>query len=174
MKVLCGGPIALAVLAVLTALAVLAAACGPSAADRAPYNAVDLRSGEPVSVDDHAGGPLLLVSWTTWCTECDELLSGLADFAASPAAEGVTIVAVNLDAADVEDRIEAKIAEHGLTTALWRDRRNDFKRAFAALGVPTSVLLDAGGSVVASFPGAADFEGEVARAIAQLLAAPGT
>lgn len=146
-------------------------ACGP-AEERAPYEAVELRSGERVSVADLAGQPVLLVSWTTWCTECDELLSGLASFASSPAADGVAIVAVNLDAADVSEQIDAKLAEHTVTTALWRDRRNDFKRAFAAIGVPTSVLLDSDGSVVATFPGAADFGGEVADAIAGLRAAP--
>lgn len=146
-------------------------ACGP-AQERAPYEAVELRSGDQVSVADLAGQPALLVSWTTWCTECDELLSGLAAFASSPAAEGVAIVAVNLDAADVSTQIDAKLAEHGVTTALWRDRRNDFKRAFAAIGVPTSVLLDAEGTLMATFPGAADFDGEVAGAIADLRATP--
>lgn len=155
----------------LTLLVMLLAACGP-AEERPPYTAVELRSGDQVSVADLAGQPALLVSWTTWCTECDELLSGLARFASSPAADGVTIVAVNLDAADVSAQIDAKLVEHEVTTALWRDRRNDFKRAFAAIGVPTSVLLDAEGTVVATFPGAADFGGEVADAIAGLRAGP--
>lgn len=152
----------------LALVTLLASACGP-AAQPEPYTATDLRSGEAVSVADFAGEPVLLVSWTTWCTECDELLSGLASFASSPAAEGVTIVAVNLDAADVDDLIAAKIAEHEVTAVLWRDRRNDFKRAFSALGVPTSVLLDADGSTVGTFPGAAAFDGDVAAAITDLL-----
>ena len=58
------------------------------------------------------------------------------------------------------------IDDHGLTTGLWRDRRNEFKREFGALGVPTSVVIDADGAVVASFPGAVDFAGEdVSRAL---------
>lgn len=159
---------------VVLGLAVLLAGCGAEGAEREPYAAADLRSGDAVSVTDLAGRPALLVSWTTWCTECDELLSGLAEFAASPAAEDVEIVAVNLDAADVSPEIDAKIAEHELTTGLWRDRRNDFKRAFGAMGVPTTILLDAEGTVVGTFPGAADFDGEVAEAIASVLAAPGS
>lgn len=159
---------------VLLGLAVLLAGCGGESAEREPYAATDLRSGEAVSVADLAGRPALLVSWTTWCTECDELLSGLAEFAASPAAEGVEIVAVNLDAADVPAEIDAKIAEHELTTDLWRDRRNDFKRAFGAMGVPTTILLDGEGTVVGTFPGAADFDGEVAEAIASVMAGAGS
>jgi peroxiredoxin len=155
----------------LLVLLSLAAACAASR-EREPYGAIDLRSGEAVSVADLAGSPALLVGWTTWCAECDELLGGLSAFARSPAATGVEIVAVNLDATDVPAEIDAKIEKHNLHVALWRDRRNDFKRAFSALGVPTTVLLDADGTIVATFPGAADFDGEVADAIALLLGGP--
>jgi len=137
--------------------AVVLAACG-SEGDGSSYTATDMVSGEEVSVDSLEGRPALLVSWTTWCTECDEELAGLAAFADSPEAEGIEIVAVNLDAAHVEDEIDAKVSQHGLTTMLWRDRRNEFRSAFGAIGVPTTVLLDAEGEVAGTFPGAVDFE----------------
>ncbi len=153
--------------AVLLAAATLAVAagCGGSSGDAASYRATDMETGEDVSVDDLQGRPILLVSWATWCAECDELLGGLQAFADSSAAEGVEVIAVNLDASDT-DEIDAKIDEHGLTTGLWRDRRNEFKSEFGALGVPTSVVIDVDGAVVASFPGAVDFAGEdVTRAL---------
>ena len=156
-------------LAMVLAAAVLAlaAGCGGDGGgdDAGSYRATDMDTGEDASVGDLHGRPVLLVSWATWCAECDELLGGLQAFADSPAAEGVEIVAVNLDASDTAE-IDAKIDGHGLTTGLWRDRRNEFKREFGALGVPTSVVIDLDGSVVASFPGAVDFAGEdVARAL---------
>ena len=122
------------------------------------YAVEDLATGDPVSVSSMRGEPVLLVSWATWCRECDEELAGLQEFAESPEADGLRIVAVNLDAADVDEDIDAKIAKHGLTVELWRDRRNQFKRTFGALGVPTTVLLDAQGEVVGTFPGAIDFD----------------
>lgn len=121
------------------------------------YEATDMATGETVSVASLRGRPALLVSWATWCRECDEELAGLQEFASSDAAEGIEVVAVNLDAASVEDEIDAKIERHGLRTALWRDRKNRFKREFGALGVPTTVLLDAEGRVAGTFPGAIDF-----------------
>lgn len=144
-------------LAVLALAAVLVSACGSS--DGAGYAAAELRTGAPVSVADLRGGPAVLTSWATWCAECDELLSALQEFAASPAAADVSVVAVNLDAADNTAEIDAKISGHHLTTDLWRDRRNEFRSAYGALGVPTSVVLDADGSVVATFPGVVDFDG---------------
>lgn len=154
------------VVSFLVAVVVLsAAACGTSSTR---YEAVDLVTGEEVSLEQLKGSPAILVSWATWCRECDEELAGLHAFASSPEADGVTIVAVNLDAADVDDEIDAKIARHGLTVELWRDRRNEFRQAFGALGVPTTVVLDAHGEAVGTFPGAVDLgQAEVVRALDQ-------
>jgi peroxiredoxin len=138
---------------------VLVVGCGGSGTSRAAsYTAKDLATGADVSVAALRGSPALLVSWATWCRECDAELSGLQDFAESPAS-------------DVIDEIKAKIDRHALTTTLWRDKRNEFKRAFGALGVPTTVLLDANGVVVGTFPGAVDFhEQRILDALARVRA----
>ncbi len=146
---------------VATALA-LSAGCGGSGS--AGYAVEDLMTGEAVSVEELAGSPALLVSWATWCRECDEELAGLQAFASSEISDGVQIVAVNLDAADVDDEIQAKIDRHQLSVDVWRDRRNEFRGAFGALGVPTTVVLDADGEVVGTFPGAVDFDDEAVLA----------
>ena len=146
------------VVVVFVGTAALSACAGDEAGSS--YEASELRSGEPVSVESLRGSPVLLVSWATWCRECDEELAGLEEFAQSDSAEGVQIVAVNLDAADVDAEIDAKIQKHGLTVDLWRDRRNNFKRTFSALGVPTTVMLDAQGAVVGTYPGAVDFDND--------------
>ncbi len=156
-------------LRVLAALVLVLTGCADEEPERVSYAATDLRTGAAVSVDMLRGGPALLVSWTTWCTECDEVLFGLRTFSESPAAAGLAIVAVNLDAGDVDAEIDAKLADHGLVTTLWRDRRNEFKRAFGALGVPTAILLDAEGRVAGTFPGAVDFEaGSISEALADI------
>ena len=142
---------------VAAALTLLLVSCGGGEGGTG-YEVADLATGEPVSVSSLRGEPVLLVSWATWCRECDEELAGLQEFADSDAAQGIHIVAVNLDAADVDDEIDAKVAKHGLSVDLWRDRRNEFKRTFGALGVPTTVLRNADGEVVGTFPGAIDFD----------------
>lgn len=141
----------------------LAVGCG-GGDDVVDYAAADLRTGEEVSVASLRGRPAVLVSWATWCRECDEELTALQEFAGSAEAAGMEVVAVNLDAADVEDEIDAKIERTGLSVTLWRDRRNEFKRSFGALGVPTTVLVDRAGRVAATFPGGVDFDDEEMRA----------
>jgi peroxiredoxin len=145
-------------LALVTMAAALAACGGGEGSSAVSYTATQLASGEKVSVDSLRGKPALLVSWATWCNECDKELAGLQAFANSPEAEGVHIVAVNLDAANVDEQIQAKIDRHGLSVDLWRDKRNDFKRTFGALGVPTTVLLDRDGKLAGTFPGAVGFD----------------
>ena len=142
---------------VAAALTLLLVSCGGGEGGTG-YEVADLATGEPVSVSSLRGEPVLLMSWATWCRECDDELAGLQEFADSDAAEGIHIVAVNLDAADVDDEIDAKVAKHGLSVDLWRDRRNEFKRTFGALGVPTTVLLNADGEVVGTFHGVIDFD----------------
>lgn len=143
-----------ALVAALVGLASVAACATDGEA--VDYGAVDLTTGEDVSTAALRGQPVLLVSWATWCRECDQELASLQAFASSPAADGIEVVAVNLDAASVEDQIDAKITRAGLDVTLWRDRRNQFRRSFSALGVPTTVLLDADGVVVATYPGGVD------------------
>lgn len=140
--------------------------CDSQAGGATDYGAFDLRTGDEVSVVSLRGQPVMLTSWTTWCAECDEILGGLADFADDPRSAGVILVAVNLDTGNVDDEIAAKITAHALDIALWRDRRNEFRRTFGALGVPTSVLLDADGRVAGMFPGTVDFsEARISQAI---------
>ena len=148
--------------ALVAASVILVVGCGDSD-DAVGYSAADLGSGEEVSVESLRGRPVVLVSWATWCRECDEELTALQAFSRSEEAEGVEVVAVNLDAADVDDDIDAKVEANGLDVTLWRDRRNDFKRSFGALGVPTTVVIDADGRVAGTFPGGVDFEDEEMR-----------
>lgn len=151
------------------AAAVAVAGCGGSGSSGPAYAAVQLFDDDTtVSVADLAGSPALLVSWATWCHACDEELAGLQEFASSDAATDVRIVAVNLDAAAVDAQIREKVERHGLTVELWRDRRNNFRQAFGALGVPTTVLLDRDGTVLGVFPGAVDFDShDVTTALAE-------
>lgn len=135
------------------------AACASATTSKGvSYAADSMATGQKVSVESLRDKPAVLVSWATWCRECDKELTALQDFAGSDESKGLRIVAVNLDAADVQDEIDAKIQRHALSVELWRDRRNEYKRAFRALGVPTTVVLDAEGVVVGTFPGAVDFD----------------
>src|SRR5690606_37573174 len=114
-------------------------------------------TGEKVSLETLAGSPVVLSAWTPWCHNCDEDLAELSEFSRSSRSKGFEVVAVNLDVGDVDDEIDAKIAEHDLTTTLWRDRTNSFRAAFGSVGVPTTVVLDATGRVVRVLPGVVDF-----------------
>lgn len=140
---------------VLVAAGAVAALSGCSSSPRssAPeYSARD-RAGERVALADLAGRPALLTSWATWCKECKTLLPDLERFSEQQGADGVQVVAVNINAPGSEGDVVALEKQYGMTMARWRDVDNDFTQAFRARGVPTSVLVDADGTVVRRWPG---------------------
>lgn len=129
------------------------AACSASPSASAPEYSVRDRAGNRVSMEDLRGRPALLTSWATWCKECKTLLPELERLHEVQGADGVRIVAVNINAPGSEDDVVALEQQYGMAMARWRDTDNDFSQAFRSRGVPTSVLVGADGVVVRRWPG---------------------
>ncbi len=139
-------------------LQLIVSGCG-STTTTTGYEARGLYNKTPVSTAAFIGRPVVLVSWATWCRECEKELKRLGEFSTSKEAEGVVIVAVNLDIDAPRSEIDKKLKGSGLEKAeLWSDPKNGFKRFFGAIGVPTTVVLARDGTAVGSFAGAVDFE----------------
>jgi len=129
------------------------AACSASPTASAPEYSVRDRAGRRVSMEDLRGRPALLTSWATWCKECKTLLPELERLHEEQGADGVRVVAVNINAPGSEGDVVALEQEYGMAMARWRDTDNEFSQAFRTRGVPTSVLVDADGVVVRRWPG---------------------
>lgn len=137
----------------LVAGAVGAGCSSSSGSASAPEYAVRDRAGSAVSLEDLRGSPALLTSWATWCKECKTLLPDLERFHEQQGTDGVQVVAVNVNAPGSEGDVVALEQQYGMTMDRWRDVDNDFTQAFRSRGVPTSVLVDADGTVVRRWPG---------------------
>jgi len=160
---------------VLIVVALLAgpvvAGCSSSSGSAAApeYTARD-RAGDRVSMADLRGAPALLTSWATWCKECKTLLPDLETFHQHQGADGVKVVAVNINAPGSEGDVVALEKQYGMTMDRWRDVDNDFTQAFRARGVPTSVLVDADGTVVRRWPGGVPIDdAETRRLVKQVV-----
>lgn len=129
------------------------AGCSSSGSTAAPDYSVRDRTGGRVALSDLRGAPALLTSWATWCKECKTLLPDLERFHEQQGADGVQVVAVNVNAPGSEGDVVALEHQYGMRMARWRDVDNDFTQAFRSRGVPTSVLIDADGTVVRRWPG---------------------
>jgi thiol-disulfide isomerase/thioredoxin len=122
------------------------AAAGPSVPDLE----VDDFAGEPVSLADHRGSPLVVNFWASWCPPCIAEMPDLE--AVHQLADGrVTFVGINTQ--DTEQRAGELVQRTGVTYDLMRDPAAELFQAFEVFAMPTTFYVDAAGSIVARHSG---------------------
>lgn len=111
------------------------------------YDAVTL-SGDTVRVGGGAGDALVLLNvWATWCASCREEFALMDTLVARYRGDGLRVVAVSVDAGGVAP-VAQLAREFGVTFDVAHDPDGRVERAFPALGVPASYLVDRDGQVV--------------------------
>ena len=99
--------------------------------------------GGPVSTSDYEGQPLVLNFWATWCPPCVEEMPALQEVAES--ADGLGMLGVNIQ--DDLDQARSLVAELGVTYDLAVDADAELFAAVEAFGMPTTLLVDADGTI---------------------------
>jgi cytochrome c biogenesis protein CcmG, thiol:disulfide interchange protein DsbE len=118
--------------------------------DPIPDVLVEDFAGDQVSLADHAGTPLVVNFWASWCPPCVAEMPDLE--AVSQLADGrVTFVGVNTQ--DTEDRAAQLVEETGVTYDLVRDPDAELFQAFGVFAMPTTFYVDATGNIVARHAG---------------------
>jgi cytochrome c biogenesis protein CcmG, thiol:disulfide interchange protein DsbE len=169
-----------AVVAVLATGVTLLAKFGPdiqsvSVGSRAPdFRAVDLATGDSVSLRDHYRGAVTLVNvWATWCEPCRIEMPAMERLHRELAPHGFRIAAVSIDEGPPED-VRAFGRDLGLSFDLLQDRSTRIQQLYQTTGVPESFLLNRAGVIVKRVIGAHDWDSSVNRAlIERLLSEPG-
>ncbi len=107
------------------------------------YEAVDL-DGDPVTLADHAGRPVLFHIWASWCSVCEAEEPSLhalhADYG-----DRVDFVSVSIDGQRYEDAMRREAAE--APGAQWWDPDDAVRPLFQVSYQPITVFLDADGTV---------------------------
>ena len=100
--------------------------------------------GENVALADHAGTPVVLNFWASWCPFC---IAEMPDFedVSNAYADEVTFIGVNLQ--DDAGAADSLAVETGVTYQLARDPQGVVYSAFGGIGMPTTVFIDADGVV---------------------------
>ncbi len=108
--------------------------------------------------------------WASWCGPCKQSFPFMNELQAKYRAEGLEIVAVNVDAKRGDaDRF---LAEVPARFAIAFDAKGESARRFDVKAMPSSVLIDRSGKVVALHKGFRDEDRkELEERIAQALAA---
>jgi cytochrome c biogenesis protein CcmG, thiol:disulfide interchange protein DsbE len=138
------------------------------------FHAVDLATGDSVTLRNHYRGSVTLVNvWATWCEPCRIEMPAMQKLYDSLAPAGFKIAAVSIDEGPPEDVREFG-QELGLTFDLLQDRSTKVQQIYQTTGVPESFLLNRQGVIVKRVIGAHDWNSPVNRAlIERLLQEPG-
>jgi thiol-disulfide isomerase/thioredoxin len=146
---------------------------------KAPRPATEVVFGAPdgkrLSLADFRGRAVLLNLWATWCAPCRAEMPALDRLQAKLGGERFEVVTVNIDTARLERR-EAFWKETEIRhLAFYTDQKADIfqtlKRAGKAVGLPTTILIDANGCELGVMAGPAEWDSEDAvRLIAATLA----
>jgi rhodanese-related sulfurtransferase/thiol-disulfide isomerase/thioredoxin len=150
-----------AAVAVLGVVAVLAftgtgrsgatAAGGPYDAGKESFRLPGLLDDTPVALRDHAGTPVVVNFFASWCVYCNEELPGFVEVARATKGK-VDFIGVDTsdpgDGAAMARRFDLAGAGFGLGRDIGADPASDLWRSFGSQGLPVTAFYDAGGKLV--------------------------
>ena len=142
----------------------VAAVTMASAPLRLPDLAFEDAQGKPKKLSDWRGKTILLNLWATWCVPCRKEMPALDELQAKLGGKDFEVVAVNIDTRDPEKPKtflkEANLTQIGYFTDQKAKVFQDLKSIGRALGMPTSVLVDAQGCEIGTIAGPAEWASE--------------
>jgi thiol-disulfide isomerase/thioredoxin len=117
--------------------------------------------GKPRNLSDWRGKTVLVNLWATWCVPCRKEMPALDSLQAKLGGKDFEVVAINIDTRDPE-KPKIFLKEANLTRlGYFSDHKakvfQDLKNVGKALGMPTSLLVDAQGCEIANLAGPAEW-----------------
>jgi len=106
--------------------------------------------GNPVSLSEWRGRPVLINFWATWCGPCEVEMPTIQAAYEKHQADGLIVLAVAVE--DNADDVRRFFDSYGLTFQPVLDDGTT-ARSYAVFGLPTSFFVDAEGQIVATHTG---------------------
>ncbi|GAC1619982.1 MAG: TlpA disulfide reductase family protein [Bradyrhizobium sp.] len=132
-----------------------------SAPLRLPDLTFEDAQGKPKKLSDWRGRTVLLNLWATWCVPCRKEMPALESLQTRLGGPDFEVVAVNIDTRDPQKPKnflkEANLNRLGYFTDQNAKVFQDLKGIGRALGMPTSVLVDAQGCEIGTIAGPAEW-----------------
>jgi cytochrome c biogenesis protein CcmG, thiol:disulfide interchange protein DsbE len=139
---------------------------GPSSLAGAPAASFDVvrADGSPDALARYRGKVVLVNLWATWCPPCREEMPALETLYRAHVAQGFVVLGIDQGESS---KVAADYARaRGVTFPILIDDQQQYGRAYAAEGLPTSVLVDRTGHIVKGV------DGEMSLAAMQALVTP--
>jgi len=124
------------------------------------FDAVQLPTGRPASIEDYRGKVVLLNVWATWCAPCKVEMPSMEHLHRKLAGTDFRLVAVSVDEED-STVVNKFVKDLGVTFEILHDRDGSIRRIYQTTGVPESFVIDRDGVIVKKVIGAADWNAPV-------------
>jgi peroxiredoxin len=112
--------------------------------------------GRTASLQDFRGHLVILNLWASWCPPCRAELPDLQRLYDQLRAHKLVVVGVN--EGESAQRAQAFAAALRLHFPILLDENQSYGRVYAALGLPTTIIIDERGTIVRGFDGALTFD----------------
>lgn len=117
----------------------------------------------PMTLKDFKGKSLLFNVWATWCVPCREEMPALDALEGQKGSPNFTVLALNMDTRNVE-KVPQWLKDNGVSRlALYQDSEGKafqtLRREGLVTGLPTTILIDPKGCMVARMAGPAAWDG---------------
>ncbi len=131
---------------------------------RLPELSFEDAGGKPKKLSDWRGRTVLVNLWATWCVPCRKEMPALDALQGKLGGPNFAVVAVNIDTRDPEKPKNFVKEAHLTRLGYFSDQKakvfQDLKAIGRALGMPTSVLVDAAGCEIATLAGPAEWDSD--------------
>lgn len=117
-------------------------------------------SGRTESLQAYRGHIVFLNLWASWCPPCRAEMPDLQRFYRAYQQRNVVVIGANQG--ESADQARAFATALGIHFPIWIDQGQNYGRVYAALGMPTTIVIDVQGNVVRGFDGALTFDQMVA------------
>lgn len=167
-----GGAIVVLILIVLAAVysrtgpATQGAGPAALAGSRAQNFTLQEVGGRATSLRDFRGHLVVLNLWASWCPPCRAELPDLERLYDALRAQNLIVIGVN--EGESRERAQAFARALRIHFPVLLDEDQSYGRVYAALGLPTTIIVDARGTIVRGFDGALTF-GQMQAAVLPLL-----
>jgi peroxiredoxin len=143
---------------------------GPAMLAGAPAQSFPARrlDGAPASLNDYRGRVVLLNLWASWCVPCQQEMPDLQRLYSENARRGLVVLGV--DQGESAQAAASFARSHGVTFPVLLDEEQRYGRAYAAIGLPTTVVIDRSFRIVRGIDGALTYA-QMLQAVDPLLRA---
>ncbi|MGP0567042.1 MULTISPECIES: TlpA family protein disulfide reductase [unclassified Nitrospina] len=141
----------------------------PRTAKEAPDFTLTTLEGKQVSLKEYEGKPILIHFWATWCVPCKEELPTIQKLHENLGGEVVQILTINIDRWN-KDRVEEFQKDFGLRFPILLDPKQEVRRKYFIMGLPTSYLVGADGKLAGYISGPREWNSPVSHQIMKTLA----